>query len=654
MAGTEGSLALDKLSHERRRFAPSKAFARRARVSSLRAYERLHAASIRAPQAYWAKVAKELHWFKPWKKVLDWKLPDARWFVGGKTNVSFNCLDRHLPTWRANKAAILWEGEPGDRRVLTYRELHREVSKFANVLKGLGVKKGDRVALYMPMVPELPVAMLACARIGAAHSVVFGGFSASALRDRILDCQATVLVTADGGWRRGAVVDLKKAADEAVVQCPTVRHVVVLRRTRTPVTLQPGRDLLWDELMAKASPDCPAEPLDSEHLLFILYTSGSTGKPKGVFHTTGGYMAGVYDSTRLVFDLRDEDVFWCTADIGWVTGHSYVAYGPLLNGATQVMYEGAPNHPEPDRFWSLIERYGVSIFYTAPTAIRAFIKWGDAWPAKHDLTSLRLLGSVGEPINPEAWMWYRKVIGGGRCPIVDTWWQTETGSILIAPLPGAVPAKPGSATRPLPGVVAEVVDKATGKKVPPGAGGVLVIRKPWPAMLRGVWGDPERYRTQYWTTVPGAYFAGDSATCDKDGDFWILGRDDDVIKVSGHRLGTAEIESALVSHPDVAEAAVVAKPHAMTGQAIEAFVTLKDGHPPSDALKEALRKHVAQEIGSIAKPEVIRFTGALPKTRSGKIMRRLLRDIAAGKETAGDTSTLEDYSVLAKLRADEE
>ena len=645
--------ALDKLSHEHRRFPPSKAFARRARVGSLKAYERLHTASVRNPQAYWAKVAKELHWFKPWRKVLDWKLPDAKWFAGGKTNISFNCLDRHLSTWRANKAAILWEGEPGDRRILTYRELHREVSKFANVLKSLGVKKGERVALYMPMVPELPVAMLACARVGAAHSVVFGGFSASALRDRILDCGAEVVVTADGGYRRGAVVELKKAVDEAVAQCPLVRHVVVLKRTGTPVVMT-ARDQSWEVLMADASPDCPAESLDAEHLLFILYTSGSTGKPKGIFHTTGGYMAGVYDSTRLVFDLKDEDVFWCTADIGWVTGHSYIVYGPLLNGATQVMYEGAPNHPGPDRFWSLIARYGVSVFYTAPTAIRAFIKWGDDWPKKHDLSSLRLLGSVGEPINPEAWMWYRKVIGGGRCPIVDTWWQTETGAIMISPLPGAIPAKPGSATRPLPGVVAEVVDKATGKRVPPGAGGVLVIRKPWPSMLRGVWGDPERYRTQYWTTVPGSYFAGDSATCDKDGDFWILGRDDDVIKVSGHRLGTAEIESALVSHPDVAEAAVVAKPHPMTGQAIEAFVTLKDGHAPSDALKDALRKHVAKEIGSIAKPELIRFTGTLPKTRSGKIMRRLLRDIAAGKETVGDTTTLEDYSVLAKLRTDEE
>jgi acetyl-CoA synthetase len=504
------------------------------------------------------------------------------------------------------------------------------------------------------MVPELPIAMLACARIGAAHSVVFGGFSATALVDRINDCQAKLVITADGGYRRGNVVELKKAVDEAVVKCPTISNVIVLRRTNSAVTMQPGRDHWWHDLMIDTSLVCAAEPLDSEQLLYILYTSGSTGKPKGIFHTTGGYMVGTYLSTKLVFDLKEEDTYWCTADIGWVTGHSYVTYGPMLNGATQLMYEGAPNHPEPDRFWRLIKKYRVSVLYTAPTAIRAFIKWGEHWPRKHDLSSLRLLGSVGEPINPEAWMWYHKVIGGERCPIVDTWWQTETGSIMISPLPGAIAAKPGSATRPLPGVLPEIVDKATGKVVPPGHGGVMVIRKPWPAMLRGIWGDPERYKQQYWSTIPGSYFTGDTAGKDKDGYFWIKGREDDVIKVSGHRLGTAEIESALVSHPMVAEAAVVAKPHEITMQSIVAFVTLKDGSVSGQDLKDALKAHVAKEIGSIARPEEIRFTGALPKTRSGKIMRRLLRDIACGKESIGDTTTLEDYSILAKLRDDEE
>jgi acetyl-CoA synthetase len=648
------SEAMDQLSKEGRSFKPSKEFSQKAHIKSLEEYERCYNASIKDPEAFWAKVATELHWFKPWKKTLSWKLPNAKWFIGGKTNMAYNCLDRHLSTARKNKAAIIWEGEPGDTRVLTYQDVHREVCKFANVLKSLGIKSGDRVAIYMPMVPELPIAMLACARIGAAHSVVFGGFSATALADRINDCQAKLVITADGGHRRGSIVELKNAVDEAVPRCPSISNVIILRRTNTKVTMHPGRDHWWHDLMDGASSNCPAEQLDSEHLLYILYTSGSTGKPKGIFHTTGGYMTGTYLTTKLVFDMKDEDTYWCTADIGWVTGHSYVAYGPLLNGATQIMYEGAPNFPEPDRFWRIVEKYKVNILYTAPTAIRAFIKWGEHWPRKHDLSSLRLLGSVGEPINPEAWMWYYRTIGGERCPIVDTWWQTETGAILISPTPGAIPAKPGSATRPLPGIVAEVVDKATGKTLPPGQGGVLVIRKPWPSMLRGIWGDPERFKSTYWSTIKDCYFTGDGAHCDKDGYIWIMGRDDDVIKVSGHRLGTAEVESALVSHPVVAEAAVVAKPHEITMQAIVAFVTLKDGHKASPELKAQLKAHVAKEIGSIARPEDIRFTGSLPKTRSGKIMRRLLRDIASGKETAGDTSTLEDYSVLAKLRDDED
>jgi acetyl-CoA synthetase len=653
-AATGPSEALEQLSRETRRFKPSKEFAAKAHVKSRAAYDKMYNESVRSPEKFWAKIANELHWFKPWKKVLDWKLPDAKWFVGGKTNMAYNCVDRHAKTWRKNKAAIIWEGEPGDTRVLTYNELQREVSKFANVLKGLGIKAGDRITIYMPMVPELPIAMLACARIGAAHSVVFGGFSASALADRTNDCQAKLIITADGGYRRGSALDLKKAVDEAVVKCPTVSNVVVLKRTNGSVTMQPGRDHWWHDLMAGASADCPAEQLDAEHLLYILYTSGSTGKPKGIFHTTGGYMTGSYLSTKLCFDMKDDDVYWCTADIGWVTGHTYMVYGPFLNGATCMMYEGAPNNPEPDRFWAIIEKHRVNILYTAPTAIRAFIKWGEQWPRKHDLSSLRLLGSVGEPINPEAWMWYHKVIGNERCPIVDTWWQTETGTIMISPIPGAVTTKPGYATLPLPGVVAEVVDKATGKKVPAGQGGVLVIRQPWPSMLRGIWGDPERYKLQYWSTVAGAYFTGDVAYCDTDGYFKIKGRNDDVIKVSGHRLGTEEIESALVSHPSVAEAAVVPKPHELTMEAIVAFVTLKDGNPASGELKDALKQHVAKVIGSIARPEEIRFTGALPKTRSGKIMRRLLRDIASGKASVGDTTTLEDYSVLAKLRDDEE
>ncbi|MCZ7648026.1 MAG: acetate--CoA ligase [Planctomycetota bacterium] len=635
-------------------YVPPETFSRRAHVKSMAEYEKLHRESAKNPEKFWAGVAKELHWFEPWTKALEWKAPHAKWFVGGKTNLSYNCLDRHLSTHRRNKAAIVWEGEPGDVRTLTYQQLHSEVCRFANALKSLGVGKGDRVAVYMGMVPELAVTILACARIGAIHSVVFGGFSTNAIVDRVHDCQAKAIVTCDGAWRRGSVVPLKKTVDEAVEKCPTIENVVVCRRTGNDVAMHPGRDHWWHELVAGEKDTCPATPLDSEHSLFILYTSGSTGKPKGIHHTTGGYMTGTYLTSKLVFDLRDEDVYWCTADIGWVTGHSYIVYGPLANGATSMMYEGAPNHPAPDRFWEIIERHKVNVFYTAPTAIRAFIKWGEQHPNKHDLSSLRLLGTVGEPINPEAWRWYHAVIGHKRCPIVDTWWQTETGSIMISPLPGATPTKPGSATMPLPGIFPEVVDKATGKAVPDGEQGLLVVRKPWPSMLRGIWGDDKRFKDVYWSAVEGSYFTGDGAVKDADGYFWIIGRVDDVIIVSGHNLGTAEVESALVSHPSVAEAAVIGVPDEMTGHAIAAFVTLKDGKAPGDALKDELKAHVAHEIGPIAKPKQIRFTGALPKTRSGKIMRRLLRDIASGKQQIGDTTTLEDYSILAKLKESDE
>jgi acetyl-CoA synthetase len=638
---------------EKRVFKPAPEFARRAHVKSLAEWRKLARAGARNPQGYWAKAAKELDWFTPWRRVLDWKPPFAKWFVGGRINISHNCLDRHLKTWRRNKAAILWEGEPGDQRTITYQQLHGEVCRFANVLKAQGVRKGDRVALYMPMIPELPVAMLACARIGATHSVVFGGFSAEALRDRINDARARLVVTADGGWRRGNTVPLKAAVDDALKGTPSVERVIVVRRTAEPVHMQSGRDLWWHDVMRDAPADCPAEKLDAEHPLFILYTSGSTGKPKGVLHTTGGFLTHVAHTARLIFDLKDEDTFWCTADIGWVTGHSYVVYGILANGATTVMYEGAPNTPANDRFWDIIERHRVTIFYTAPTAIRAFMRWGEEWPARHDLSSLRLLGTVGEPINPEAWMWYQRVIGKKRCPIVDTWWQTETGGILITPLPGAVPTKPGSATFPFPGIDADVVSK-DGRPVPPDAGGFLVLRKPWPGMLRTIYGDPERYKQQYWSEIPGVYFAGDGARRDRDGYFWVMGRIDDVMNVAGHRLSTMEIESAIVSHPQVAEAAVVGRPDDLKGTAIAAFVTLEAKHLPTPDLKEALRAHVAKEIGALAKPDDIRFTDALPKTRSGKIMRRLLRDIASGRTSTGDTTTLEDYSVLAKLREEEE
>ncbi len=639
--------------HEKRLFRPSAQFSRSAHVKSLAEYYRIYKDSIKHPERFWTRQASQLHWFRPWRKVLQWKPPFAQWFVGGKLNASYNCVDRHLTTWRKNKAAIIWEGETGEQRVYTYMDLYREVCSLANALKRLGAKKGDRVCLYMPLVPELTVAMLACARIGATHSVVFGGFSSHAIRERIIDAGCRFVVTADGGYRRGAIIPLKKNVDEAIQDTPTVEKVIVLRRTGEEVPMQPGRDVWWHDVMAEGIADCPAEPLDSEHPLYILYTSGSTGKPKGILHTTGGYLTQAAYTTKYVFDLKEDDVYWCTADIGWVTGHSYVVYGPLANGATVVMYEGAPNWPEPDRFWKIIDKYKVTVFYTAPTAIRAFIKWGGEWPAKHNLSSLRLLGTVGEPINPEAWMWYRDVIGGGRCPIVDTWWQTETGGIMISPLPGATPLTPGSATLPLPGIDAAVVNKQ-GKEVPANAGGYLVIRKPWPGMLRTIFGDNQRYKKQYWSEFPGMYFAGDGARRDRNGYFWIMGRIDDVIKVSGHRLGTAEIESALVSHDFVAEAAVVGRHDDVTGEAVVAFVTLEGDVMPTHQLKDELRQHVTKEIGAIARPAEIRFTDALPKTRSGKIMRRLLRDIAAGRETTGDTTTLEDLNVLSRLRKEEE
>lgn len=638
---------------EKRVFKPDAGFAKTAHVKSFGEYRKIYQASIRNPERFWGKIASELDWFKKWSKVLEWKLPFSKWFVGGKINVSYNCLDRHLSTWRKNKAAIIWEGEPGDSRTLTYQQLHREVCKFANVLKKLNVRKGDVVVIYMPLTPELAIAMLACARIGATHSIIFGGFSAQALVDRITDAQAKLVVTADGGYRRGSIVPLKKNVDEALKQTPSVESVVVVKRTRQDITMEPGRDHWWDELMETASDSCEPEKLDSEHPLFILYTSGSTGKPKGVLHTTGGYLTGVYITTKWVFDLKENDTFWCTADIGWVTGHSYVVYGPLANGATSVMYEGAPNWPEPDRFWKIIDRYRISVFYTAPTAIRAFIRWGEQWPLKHDLSSLRLLGTVGEPINPEAWIWYHKIIGKGRCPIVDTWWQTETGAIMITPLPGATPLKPGTATLPFPGIDADVVNKE-GKPVGKKQGGYLVIRKPWPSMLRTIYGDPERFKREYWNEIKGVYFTGDGARIDEDGYFWIMGRVDDVINVAGHRLGTAEIESALVSHDAVAEAAVVGKPDELKGAAICAFVTLEGGQTPTNQLKEELRSHVVKEIGALARPDEIRFSDALPKTRSGKIMRRLLREIASSGSVTGDTTTLEDFSVLEKLRTGEE
>ncbi|MFI5234567.1 MAG: acetate--CoA ligase [Gemmatimonadales bacterium] len=638
---------LDTLLREQRRFPPSGPFAAQAV-----AREKLYAAG-RDAEAFWAAEARTLEWITPWRTVLEWKIPHAKWFVGGKLNVAANCLDRHLAGPRRNKAALIWEGEPGDRRVLTYWELAREVGRAANALKHLGVKRGDRVAIYLPMVPEAAIAMLACARIGAVHSVVFGGFSAESLRDRINDAEAVVLITADGGYRRGQVIPLKRFADEALTGAPSIQHVMVVRRRpgaegdEAFAEMKEGRDHWWHRLLDAESPVCPAEAMDAEDLLFILYTSGTTGKPKGIVHTTGGYLTHVACTTKYVFDLKEEDVFWCTADIGWVTGHSYVVYGPLANGATVFIYEGAPDWPERDRFWKLVARWGVTVLYTAPTAIRAFMKWGEELPAKHDLSTLRLLGSVGEPINPEAWMWYHRHIGGERCPIVDTWWQTETGGIMITPLPGVTTTKPGSATVPFPGVVAELVD-STGKVIPTG-GGFLTLNAPWPGMLRTIYGDDARYHETYWSRFPGRYFAGDGAKVDDDGYWWILGRVDDVLNVAGHRIGTMEVESALVDHPAVAEAAVVGKTHELKGQALAAFVTVKEGRAATAELKEELREHVARKIGAIAKPDDIFFSADLPKTRSGKIMRRLLRDIAEGR-TVGDTSTLADPGVVARLR----
>jgi acetyl-CoA synthetase len=639
---------------EDRTYPPSREFVNRAHIQGLEAHRALSKRAEEQPAEFWAELAeKELFWFQKWSKTFEWNPPFVKWFVGGKTNVSYNCIDRHLTTHRKNKVAILWEGEPGDQRMITYQELYRLVARFSNVLRSRGLKTGDRAVLYMPMIPELPVAMLACARLGIVHSVVFAGFSAEALKVRIQDLEAQVVITADGGRRRGKEVPLKPAVDESLADCPTVRDVIVYRRTGTPVEMKPGRDLWWHELDQNAEETCDAVPLDSEAPLYVLYTSGTTGKPKGIVHTTGGYLLETTMTMKWVFDLRDEDTYWCTADIGWVTGHSYIVYGPLSAGATTVMYEGAPDFPQPDRFWRLIEKYRVNILYTSPTAIRSFVRQGDQWPNAHDLSSLRLLGSVGEPINPAAWEWYYKTIGKERCPIVDTWWQTETGAILISPMPGAVPAKPGSATLPLPGILPEVVD-LNGKPVEANREGFLVIRRPWPSMLRTIWGDPQRYEEQYWKRIPGNYLTGDAARRDADGYFWILGRVDDVMNVSGHRLSTMELESALVRHPAVAEAAVVGKPHEITGQAVACFVTLKQGNWDHEQLAQDLRQWVAHEIGSFAKPEQIRFTDALPKTRSGKIMRRLLREIVTSNSVTGDVTTLEDLSVVTRLAAQTE
>ena len=644
---------IDNVMQETRVFPPPAAFAAKAAIGSQQAYEELYQRAKADPEKFWGDLARqELHWFTPFTKVLEWNEPFAKWFVGGQTNVSYNCLDVPLKTPRRDKTALIWEGEPGEQRRLTYAELHAEVCKFAGALTSLGLKKGDVATLYMPLVPELAIAMLACARIGVVHSVVFGGFSAEAIADRNNDAQAKAVITADGGWRRGKLLELKGTVDEALAKSPSVKHCIVLKRAGNNPPMQSGRDHWWHELMAKASADFPAPPHDSETPLYILYTSGSTGKPKGIKHTTAGYNLYAKKTFQWVFDYRDEDIYWCTADIGWVTGHTYVVYGPLSAGATVLMYEGAPNWPKEDRFWDIIERHRVNILYTAPTAIRAFIKWGDQHVDKHDLSSLRLLGTVGEGINPEAWMWYHRKIGREKCPIVDTWWQTETGGIMMSPLPGAIPTKPGSCCKPLPGVVPSILDE-TGQPVGRNQGGMLCISKPWPGMLRGIWGDDERYQKQYWSKFKGHYLTGDNARQDDDGYYWIMGRIDDVIKVSGHRLSTIEVESALVSHPLVAEAAAVGRPHDVKGEAIAVFVTLKSG-TPGDDLKTELKKHVRKEMGALAEPDDIRFTATLPKTRSGKIMRRLLRDIAAGKETVQDTSTLEDYAALAKLRDEEE
>lgn len=635
---------------EDRVFTPEKEFSAKARISSLAQYKKLFKESIEKPHLFWAREAKELLWHKPWGKVLDWKAPYAKWFVGGKLNVAENCVDRHATGARANKAAIIFEGEPGDKRVITYAQLQREVCKFANVLEKNGVKAKDRVLIYMPMIPEAAVAMLACARIGAVHSVVFGGFSSDSIVDRLEDSGATTVITADGGWRRGKIIPLKENVDAALNKYSHIRKVIVFQRCANEVTMTPDRDVWWHDETAKVTASHKAKSFDSEHPLFILYTSGSTGKPKGILHTSGGYLTGTYSTFKYIFDIREEDVYWCTADVGWITGHSYIVYGPLANGATQVMYEGAPNQPDFGRFWKIIEENGVSIFYTAPTAIRAFIKAGDHFPANYDLSSLRLLGSVGEPINPEAWMWYHEKIGGGRCPIVDTWWQTETGSIMISPLPGCTPTKPGTATLPFFGVDAAILDE-TGRECKANEGGKLVIRKPWPAMTRTIYGDKARYAKTYWSDYKGIYTAGDGARRDKAGNFWIVGRIDDVLNVSGHRLGTAEVESSLVSHPAVAEAAVVGRPDELKGQGVVCFVTLKETHQPSEPLRKELREHVGKSIGAIAKPDDVYFAPALPKTRSGKIMRRLLKELVTTGDISGNVTTLDDMTVITNLKA---
>ena len=667
---TDSSGAIESSLQEQRVFPPPPEFARRAHIKSRDEYERLYRESIDQPDQFWGKMAEHLHWFKKWDKVLDWKAPNAKWFVGGKLNASYVCLDAQIDKGLGDKAAIIWEGEPesgrpgsgGSVHRISFRQLRDDVCRFANALKKLGVKKGDRITIYMPMVPEAAIAMLACARLGAPHSVIFGGFSSQAIYDRVEDAKSDIIITADGGFRRGHIVPLKNNVDEALKKTSRVRKVVVLQRIGAPVDPNlpraqlnwvDGRDVWWHEIVRDESPECPAEEMDAEDVLFVLYTSGSTGKPKGIIHTTGGYLLGVQLTTKLVFDMRPEDIYWCSADVGWITGHSYVVYGPLANGATTLMYEGAPNYPDFGRFWSIIERHGVSVFYTAPTAIRAFMRAGREFPDRCDLRSLRLLGTVGEPINPEAWMWYHEIIGHERCPIVDTWWQTETGAIMITPLPGVTPTKPGTATLPFFGVDAAIVDRS-GKELPPNSGGFLVIRKPWPSMLRGIFNDPDRYVRQYWSDVAGCYFTGDGARRDEDGYFWIMGRVDDVINVSGHRLGTMEIESALVAHDAVAEAAVVGMPHEMKGQGIAAFVTLANDFKPSEPLKKELIDWVGKQIGSLAKPDQIRFTEALPKTRSGKIMRRLLKELATSGEVKGDVTTLEDFTVIARLKEQEE
>jgi acetyl-CoA synthetase len=635
---------IEALFDERRTFPPPPEFAKNANANDPDIYARA-AADF---EGFWAQQAELLEWSKPWTTVLEWDLPFAKWFVGGALNVSVNCLDRHVRAGGGDKIAYYFEGEPGDRRTLTYAELLADVCRFANALRALGIRKGDRVAIYMPMIPELPIAMLACARVGAAHSVVFGGFSADALAGRIQDAGARVLITADGGWRRGQKVPLKHSADEAVARCPSIEHVVVVARTGEDVPMTPDRDLPYAELVDGQSAECEPEEMDSEDLLYTLYTSGTTAKPKGIVHTTGGYLTGAATTHRLIFDIKPDDIYWCAADIGWVTGHSYIVYGPLANHTTGILYEGAPDWPDKDRFWSIVEHYRATILYTAPTAIRAFMRWGEEFPSKHDLSSLRLLGSVGEPINPEAWMWYQRVIGGKRCPVVDTWWQTETGAIMITPLPGLTTLKPGSATKPFPGIFPEIVDDA-GNRVGPGGGGYLTITKPWPSMLRGIWGDPERYKETYWSRFPGRYFAGDGCRIDDDGDYWFMGRVDDVMNVAGHRISTTEVESALVDHPSVAEAAVVGKNDPATGQAIVAYVIVRAGIEPSGALGEELREHVAEKIGKLARPKQILFTPDLPKTRSGKIMRRLLRDVAE-ERTLGDVTTLADPAIVEEIR----